>query len=77
MEYKIKIAGIPNVDLYADQTSAQNFVASVSGTTAAKRLVAYNQFSDKLINVKKVGKKVAAKKTAIKEPKAIKTKRKK
>jgi nitrogen fixation protein FixH len=85
MEYKINIAGVPNVDLYADKTSAQNLVASVSGPTAAKKFVASAQFSDKMIKVKKVAmakavipKKTVAKKAAIKKPnKAVNAKRKK
>ena len=80
MEYKINIAGVPNVDLYADKTSAQNLVASVSGPTASKKFVASAQFSDKLIKVTKavIPKKTVAKKAAIKKPnKAVNAKRKK
>ena len=69
MEYKVNIPGVPNVDLFTDESSAKKLVASVSGVKAAKRFAESAKFSDKLIKVEKVTakKKVAAKKKGCKK----------
>ncbi len=80
MEYKVNILGVPNVNLFTDESSAKKLVTSVSGVQAAKKLAATAKFSDKLIKVEKVlAKKVAAKKkiAAIKKPVKKAGKRKK
>lgn len=69
MEYKVNILGVPNVNLFTDESSAKKLVTSVSGVQAAKKLAATAKFSDKLIKVEKVPvKKKAAKVAVIKKP---------
>jgi hypothetical protein len=67
MEYKVNILGVPNVNLFTDESSAKKLVTSVSGVQAAKKLAATAKFSDKLIKVEKVLAKKNAKKT-VKKP---------